>query len=127
MANSVSIKGIQKVQAANVKAIAALKPKGALGRAIQWATAEAHRYAVYITHVDTGSLKASHRMTVKSSRGRVYIDRTATNPRSKQKPAIYGQYEEERGGAHAFYTRTINERGDYITSRAIKIIQGAMP
>lgn len=83
----------------------------ALGRAIQWGTAAAHRYAVSITHVLTGSLRASHRMAVSGLQGRISLDPRARNPRSRQRTAVYGPVEEARGGEHAFYRRTVAEAG----------------
>ncbi len=110
-----SITGIQEAQAANNRAIAALTPAGALGRAIKYGTTEAHRYAVAVTHVDTGALRASHRMEVSGLRGRIFIDPWSTNPRSGTPPAEYGLYEHRRGGSHAFYQRVVDERGDEIS------------
>ena len=63
------IEGIQEAQAACNRALAAVQPKGALGEAVRWGIAEAHRYAVVITHVDTGALRASHRTLFKEGKG----------------------------------------------------------
>lgn len=109
-----TITGLQEVMARNDRRIARLRSNSDLGRAIQGATAEAHRYAVAVTHVDTGSLRASHRMEVNGLHGRVYLAPEAINPRSRQKTSVYGYYEHERGGEHAFYERTVNERGPEI-------------
>jgi hypothetical protein len=106
-----TITGIQEAQAANNRAIAALRPDGAFGRAVQYGTAAAHRYAVAVTHVDTGTLRASHRMEVNGLRGRVYIDPSATNPRSGGRAAVYGPYEHDRGGEHAFYQVVYDQYG----------------
>lgn len=113
----VTISGLQQMQSRNDRRIARLRSNSDLGRAIQGATAEAHRYAVAVTHVDTGSLRASHRMEVNGLHGRVYLAPEAINPRSRQKTAVYGYYEHERGGEHAFYERTVNERGAFIRQR----------
>lgn len=99
-----SIRGLQEAQARNLARIAALKPNGALGRLVRDLTVRAHRYAVAATHVDTGALRASHRLDVQPLRGRIYVDPSAVNPRSKRRPAEYGVYEHHRGGSHAFYT-----------------------
>lgn len=104
-----SIRGLQEAQRANAEMIAAVKPSGGLGRAVQYGTIEAHRIAVTFTHVQTGSLRASHRMNVAGRRGEIYIDPTAVNPRTGNKPSDYGPVEEGRGGLHAFYGRTVNE------------------
>ncbi len=118
-----SITGIQEAQAANNRVIAALQPSGALGRAVQYGTAAAHRYAVGVTHVDTGALRASHRMEVTGLRGRVYIDPSARNPRSRQRTATYGPYEHDRGGEHAFYQRTIDEQGQSIEQAMMGLVK----
>ena len=102
-----TIEGIQRLQSNNVARIASLRPSGALGQAIQWGTMIAHRYAVVITHVDTGALRAAHRMRVMGAEGRVYIDPAARNPRSGELPMVYGEIEHARGGSHAFYQRTV--------------------
>ena len=109
-----SITGLQQAQERNLRAIAALQSVGALGRAIKFGTIEAHRYAVAITHVDTGSLKASHRMTVSGTRGVIAIDEGATNPRRGRPVADYAIWEHRRGGSHAFYARVESERGQQI-------------
>jgi hypothetical protein len=121
-----SITGIQEAQARNNRAMAALRTSGAFGAAIQYATAAAHRYAVALTHVDTGSLKASHRMEMSGLRGRVYIDPSATNPRSRQQTAEYGPYEHVRGGSHAFYQRTVDEYGPRIRREALAILKAGI-
>lgn len=109
-----TIKGIQEAQRWNLRAIAALKPGGMMGRAVQYALVDLQRYAVTITHVDTGSLRASHRMAYSEGfglyLGRIFIDPNSINPRSRMRPADYGAAEEARGGSHAFYERTIRER-----------------
>lgn len=116
MSVQLTIRGIQEVQAANNRMIAALKPRGALGRAVQYGTMRVHRHAVAITHVDTGALRASHRMRMEQRglRGVVYLDRASRNPRSNARPYQYGVYEHDRGGTHAFYERTVEEAGPRI-------------
>jgi hypothetical protein len=100
-----SIRGIQEAQQANEHNIAQLKPSGAYGRMIRDVTTYVHRYVVTLTHVITGSLRASHRMDVQSMRASIYIDPDAVNPKSGNRPADYGPFEEARGGEHAFYYR----------------------
>ena len=112
-----TITGLQEMMARNDRRIARLRTTSDLGRAVQEATADAHRYAVAVTHVDTGSLRASHRMEVNGLHGRVYLAPDAVNPRSRQKTSVYGYYEHERGGSHAFYQRTVDERGPEIRRR----------
>ena len=118
-----SITGIQEAQAKNNRNIAALQPSGALGRAVQYGVIAAHRYAVGVTHVDTGALRSSHRMEITGLRGRVYIDPSARNPRSRQRTETYGPYEHERGGQHAFYQRTINEQGPSIEQAMMGLVK----
>ncbi len=105
------IKGIQESQAANNAEIAALQPAGPLGAAIREAVVYLHRYAVAITHVDYGALKAAHRMQVTGLAGRIYVDPAAVNVKTGKRPAVYGPYEHARGGSHAFYDRTVREAG----------------
>lgn len=116
---SASIKGLQRLQARNVRRVAALKPSGAAGRAVRDATATAHRYAVAITHVDTGSWRASHRMVVSGDRlaGVVGIPAGAINPRSRRPVEEYARVWEERGGRLAVYKRTSEEAGPEILRR----------
>lgn len=118
-----TITGLQEAQARNNRRIAALQPSGEFGRAILYATTEVHRYAVGVTHVDTGSLRASHRMEVSGIRGMVYLDPGAANPRSGQRTAVYGPHEHARGGSHAFYQRTISEAGAGIMQRSLGMVR----
>ena len=126
-----TIRGIQKLQRANAKMINALKPEGARGRAVQYGLTEGHRYAVTITHVDTGALRASHRMKYEVGGGRaegsIYIDPTTRNPVTNAYPSIYGVYEHGHGGTHRFYERVIEERGKRISDGMIGVITGAFP
>lgn len=125
-----TITGLQEAQAANLRMIAEVKPSGALGRAVKYALTELHRHAVAITHVDTGSLRASHRMRYEeagaSARGEIYIDPAAVNPRTHKRPAEYGVYEHDRGGSHAFYDRTRDEAGPKIEREMAQLIEVAV-
>lgn len=121
-----TIQGLQEAQQANIKVIAAVKPSGGLGRAVQYGTIEAHRIAVSLTHVQTGALRASQRMQVISARGIVFIDPSAVNPRHKARPAVYGPVEEARGGEHAFYARTVDQY-DRIGQAAYRGLLEALP
>lgn len=118
------IKGLQEVQAAMNKQIAALKPTSNFGKAVKRVTIALQRYAISITHVwpfKGGALRASHRMYLAESglEGKIYIDPGAMNPRG-QRPSIYGPFEEARGGEHAFYRRTVEERGQEEAAKATK-------
>lgn len=132
-----SIRGIQEVQQANQQMLAALRPSGALGQAVQGATLDAQRYAITITHVGKyrrgrkyiggGSLRASHRVEMNGKRGRVYIDPDSVNPVTRAKPSEYGVYEHARGYPHNFYERTVIERGNVISQNAINRVRNAFP
>lgn len=122
-----TITGIQEALAANLRAIAAAKPEGALGQAVMIATTDLHRYAEYITHVQTGTLRSAHRIGVLgAARSEIYIDPSAVNPRTHERAADYGPTEEARGGDHAFYERTYKERGDVAAGRALDYLAGRL-
>jgi len=121
-----TITGIQELQEKNIRRIAAILPTGAAGRVVQYALVELHRYAVAITHVDTGSLRASHRMKLSGLRGEIYIDPGSVNPRSNKRPIVYGGYEEARGGTHAFYRRAMAERGPMVAERGAAMLGEAV-
>jgi hypothetical protein len=118
---NVTITGLQQAQEANLYNIAQMRPSGAFGRMIQNVTTMAQRYAVSITHVDTGALKASHRIDLRGTHGIIYLDPAANNPVSGARTAIYGPVEHARGGSHAFYYRTEKEAGLEIVTQATKI------
>lgn len=122
---TVTIEGLQKAQQQNQRRIAALKPAGAFGEAIRWATTELERYAIAATHVDTGALKSSHMMEVHGLRGRIFLSPGAVNPKG-QRPAVYGVYEHERGGSHAFYERTVDDHGPHVMQRAVRMVAEAV-
>jgi hypothetical protein len=123
-----SIRGLQQAQAANLKLIAAVKPQGGLGRAARYAAVEAERYAISITHVDTGTLRASHRIDQDGpARFIIHPDPAAKNWRSGSRAAVYGEVENARGGEHAFYERTVSERGSDIGARAVRYLISELP
>jgi hypothetical protein len=124
---SVTIEGLQELNDLNIRTIAALKPSGALGRAIQYATIEGHRFLTSIVHVDTGAYKASNRMEVSEAQGRIFVDPGARNPRTRQLVADYAPEEEARGGSHAAYGRTIAEMNQRILGRGVQYLQGQLP
>lgn len=128
-----SLEGEQEVQQRNLRRIANMKPEGAAGEAVRDAAVALHRHAVQITHVGKyvggGALKNSHRMRVEGLEAAIYIDPSAISPRrtrKKQKPSVYGVYEHERGGEHAFYDRTVDEIGGQVSARAAKHIMEAV-
>jgi hypothetical protein len=119
-----TIEGLQEAQAWNNRKIATLRVSGAMGRAVRYGTTAAHRGAVARTHVDTGALRASHRMALYGDEGTVSIEAGATNPRSGLLTAVYGAMEHGRGGSHAFYARTVEEDGQVIGQEMLRIIRG---
>lgn len=123
---AVQIYGIQRAQAAMLQAVEAVRPSGGLGRAIQGATAEAHRRAVAKTHVDTGALRGSHTMRVNNAHGEVFISSSARRSDGRR-PAEYGPYEHARGGEHAFYERVVREDGAAIGRAAMSVMMAGLP
>ena len=121
-----NIGGLQQAQAANNRRIAELKPQGAAGQALRRAGQMIVRYVIAITHVDTGALRASHRLEINGLRGRIYIDPSARNPRTGALTSVYGAIEHARGGKHAFYTRTKNEYGPEVVRAVKTYVGGAM-
>lgn len=120
-----SISGLQQAQQAMMKKIASLKPGGSFEDAIRFGTIAALRYAISITHVDTGTLRAALRMKLERGfmsgpRGVVYIDPNAVSPArsttmaGRAKPSKYGPFENARGDSHGFFERVPRERGSTI-------------
>lgn len=116
-----TIEGLQEAQDRNLRRIAALKPRNALGRAIQFIAAGAHRYAVSITPVDTGAWRASHRIRENLAEGiaEISIDPSARNPRSLIRVLTYASVWEAEGADYAVYMRTVNEVGDDLVREAL--------
>lgn len=121
-----TIRGLQEAQAANVRMMAQLTPSGTMGVVVRDVLIDLHRYATAITHVDTGALRASHRMILRGLEGEIFIEPGARNPRSGAKTAEYGEAEEARGGSHAFYSRTTNEEGEKALGRARQRLEQAI-
>ncbi len=115
----VRIYGIQAAQAAMLRAVNAARPEGGLQAALKEAVPVAHRYAVAITHVDTGALKASHKITLHPTRAEIYLDPAARRSDGRA-PAVYGPFEHARGGSHAFYRRVVDERANEIGDAAAR-------
>jgi hypothetical protein len=121
-----SITGIQKLQAANNRRLAALKPTGAPGRALKWGTAHLHRVLVANTHVDTGALRASRRMEIVDASSRLFTDPGAINPRDGKRTAFYDEFEEARGGSHAAWRNTYTSQAPYVVTRMSAMIAEAL-
>ena len=111
---SVQLQGFEQAQAAMLRAIEAVKPTGALGAAIKEALLMAQAYAAQVTDEDTGTLARSHLIQYDGGSGFIYPSPYNINPKSHKPPSYYGIYEERRGGAHAFYARTVAEDGQAI-------------
>lgn len=123
---NLTITGIQEAQNEMIKAVARLQASGPRERAILYATTAAHRYLVSITHVDTGTYRASQWMEVEGERGKIYVNPSTVNPRSGNRPAEYSVYEEERGSEHAAYQRTVEEAGPRILKEASEMLARGM-
>ena len=126
---ALTITGIQEAQHDNLRMIAALRPDDALGRMVKAVAIDLHRYKIGITHVDTGSLRAAQQLRIENGGARavLFTDEGAINPRSGSRPAVYGLYEEERGGAHAAAQRTVDERAVSAVDSAVSRFVGSMP
>jgi len=124
-----TITSILKIQRANAKIINALKPEGARGRAVKYGLTEGQRAAQAETHVDTGALKASHRMYYDPNgpKGLIYIDTSAANPRTGAKTSAYGPVEHARGDPHDFYARVERLHGKRISEGMIHVIYSDLP
>lgn len=122
----VQIYGIQRAQAAMLRAVAAVRTEGGLGRAVLGATTEAHRRSVVRTHVDTGALRGSHTMRVNNAHGEVFISSSA-RASDGRRPAEYGPVEHARGGGHAFYERVVREDGAAIGRAALSVLMAGLP
>jgi len=127
----VSIRGLQEAQARNLRRIAALQPGGVLGRAIQHAAAQAHRWLTYYTPYETGALRASRRIDFDPAgpSATIYTDPGARNPASKTPPAEYDVYLHQRGmipgrrgGIQASMPYTIRRRGEQIGRGLIQTV-----
>lgn len=112
-----NIEGLREAQEALRRAERYVSGAEGMQRVIGEASMRAHRYAVGITHVDTGALKNAHRMRLARTHAEIYIDPGARNEHGGR-PAQYGPIEESRGGSHAFYRRTIDEAGPDIVRQA---------
>jgi len=109
----VDISGLQEIQRRNLRLLAALRTGTIEGEAVKGAAAVAHREEVARTHVITGTLRASHRVYMETPhravRAIITPDPSARNPLTGERPAVYGLFEELRGGSHAFAHRAITE------------------
>lgn len=112
----IQIIGYEETMAANRKMIEALHPRSGLGDAVRTVVLDLQQYAVGVTHVWTGALRSSHRVEFSAmgdqAEGVLFVTPATRNPITGDRPAVYGLEEEKRGGDHAFYMRTYQDRGD---------------
>ena len=118
------IEGLQEAQEWNEREIANLKPDGGFGQFLVQLAADLQRYAISITHVITGTLRAAHEVEedIDNLRMTIQLAEDAENPISHEMAADYGYYEEMRGGEHSFYQRTIDEDLEEAFTRAAHLI-----
>jgi len=125
----VTIRGIQEAQDDNLRRIAMMRPNDAMGEMVRDVATALHRYKVGITHVDTGALRAGQQIRIERAGARavLFTSENALNPRTGQRAAMYGVYEEERGGSHAAAQRTVDERAEPAVQAAVSRFLGRMP
>lgn len=117
---AISIAQIELMQAAITGASGIKKMEAELA-------AEALAYARSITPVVTGSLAASHMLTVAGDYTDIHINPAAINPYSDENPPTYGPKVHALSADRAFYDRTVEEFGPVLLQRAeersLKILQ----
>lgn len=124
----IQISGIAEVNAAIRRVSGALHPGGEMSRAVEWMTLAALRGVKARTDVDTGAYRAGQTSEMQNAlTGRVFIDPSARNPRSRVPVVVYGPIEEARGGTHAAYQRTYSEQGGAIVNEAGNMLVRAFP
>ena len=133
----VTIEGLQRAQHAMERVYAAVRPSGALGKAVHQVTAMVHRFAVYYTPWDSGGLRASHRMRFVTRRmmGIVDLDPALRNPRQGgARPHVYGWHLHRqgrrpgrRGGIRAFYAHTVAHRGQAALRHGANVVRRGLP
>lgn len=136
------VKGMEELQLARLQLMLAIDPKGGLGEAVKTATIHLWKYATTITHVVTGSLKASHTMNFGAGRlttsflgatirreavGHIEISPNTRNPITGERPAEYGPIEHAKGGSHAFYQRAVSEQGSVALTLAHSVMYEYLP
>jgi hypothetical protein len=75
------------------------------------------------THEDTGTLRASGRVSFEGTMGRVY-NTSLKNPRSNTRTSVYGPIREALDG---MYRDTFIEDGPTIAADALRTVEGALP
>ena len=120
-----SIQGLQRAQERNLRRIAAMKPGGVRGQAVQYGATEIDRALKAVTPVDTGALRASRRITFEASvpRAQVFTSSNSYNPRSRTPPHEYDVYLHNRGGkgrAAGTYQASFPHTMRYYAPRIVK-------
>ena len=108
------VTGAAEAQAAIAAIIKALGADGALGKAVEAATATYREGTAQRADVDTGTYAGAQQLEYAALLGRVFTG-DARNPISGEAASTYAPYEEARGGSHAAYQQTF--AGD--TAKAI--------
>lgn len=125
-ASSVTVQGMEQVQAALFKLLEAAKPSGGLGKAVTYATGMYAKGTAAHAHKLTGTLAASQTPEVDGLAGKVYT-KGNVNPLSHTPASTYAPFEEARGGSHALYSTTFGQDTAKIASEALSIIVKELP
>ena len=104
-----TIEGLAETQQELAAMAMAARGDRGLRNSLILALAQLHRYATGIVHVDTGRLKNSLFWTVQRADAGSVSGIVATN-------VEYAQEEHNRGGADAFFARTVREEGARMNS-----------
>lgn len=103
----------------------AITPREGGGDAVRRIIEIAQAYASLITHRQTGTLSLAHHIDdsrLRSEGVAIVSLADRVNPISKALTSAYGPIEHARGGHHAFYTRTENERGSYALEQGAQLL-----
>lgn len=126
MPSGVIVQGYEQIQAANRRLLEAMKPSGALGKAVLYGTQQMQKGTSARVHVDTGTYRASQTAAVQGLIGRVYTA-SNRNPKGGAAASTYGPYEERRGGSHAAYATTFRSDTPGVMMSAIGLVVDALP
>lgn len=130
----------QKALQAHLQIVKALQPDSDLGAAVKGVALGAHAYAQKIVHVDTANLKNALRIDPHygavggygTGAGRHWTAAAVEvggwpHPRSGVPANVYGYWEHDRGGSHAFFDRTVREAGDRLVRAAGTELAARLP
>lgn len=102
----IELDGLKETRDSLLATARGLSAQGGLRGVVAKGTLRAHGYVSKIVHVAIGRLKNSLFPTVEGSGNNVF-GVIGTN-------VVYAPFEHDRGGAHAFFERTVNEEGPAI-------------